>query len=93
MDWIFSTIFRPISCGTSATALEAPSLLREAMEKGTLGAKTGSGLYDWDPDSLSKIKQHRESVLIEWLQRDKEMAEKAAQEELEADRPVVARPM
>jgi 3-hydroxybutyryl-CoA dehydrogenase len=69
---------------------EAPSLLREAMEKGALWAKTGSGLYDWDPDSLSKIKQRRETVLIEWLQRDKEMAEKASREEAEADRPVSA---
>jgi 3-hydroxybutyryl-CoA dehydrogenase len=71
---------------------EAPSLLREAMDKGTLGAKTGSGLYDWDADSLLKIKQHREAVLLEWLQRDKQMAEKATLENLEADRPLMARP-
>lgn len=46
-------------------------LLKEAMEKGTLGAKTGRGLYDWTPDDLAKIKKTREDILIEWLQKDR----------------------
>ncbi|AEG60392.1 3-hydroxyacyl-CoA dehydrogenase family protein [Desulforamulus ruminis] len=46
-------------------------LLKEAMEKGKLGAKTGSGLYDWTPESLIQIKKTRENNLMEWLHKDK----------------------
>ncbi len=53
------------------SSTEIPPLLRETVEKGKLGAKTGAGLYDWTPESLEAIKQRRESVLIEWLQKDK----------------------
>jgi len=53
------------------SSTEIPLLLRETVEKGKLGAKTGAGLYDWTPESLEAIKQRRESVLIEWLQKDK----------------------
>lgn len=52
---------------------EISPLLKEAMEKGTLGAKTGSGLYDWSPERLAEIKKVRENILIEWLHKDKEM--------------------
>jgi len=45
-------------------------LLQQAIDKGTLGAKTGSGLYDWTPESLAKIKKTRENILLEWLQKD-----------------------
>lgn len=51
---------------------EVSPLLKEAVEKGTLGAKTGTGLYDWTPEALAKVKKTRESVLIEWLRKDKE---------------------
>ena len=48
-----------------------PSLLADAKAKGELGAKTGKGLYDWtDAEKLNNIKQVREKVLIEWLQKD-----------------------
>lgn len=49
---------------------EIPSLLRQAVEQGRLGAKTGYGFYDWTPESLAKIQQTRASNLIEWLQKD-----------------------
>jgi 3-hydroxybutyryl-CoA dehydrogenase len=51
---------------------DIPPLLKDAVAKGSLGAKTRSGLYDWTADSLGKIKQTRETVLIEWLKKDKE---------------------
>lgn len=51
-------------------AKKPSALLQQAMDKGTLGAKTGTGLYDWNPDSLAKIKKTRENILIEWLQKD-----------------------
>lgn len=48
-----------------------PALLADAKAKGELGAKTGKGLYDWtDAEKLNRIKQVREQVLIEWLQKD-----------------------
>ena len=45
-------------------------LLQQAIDKGTLGAKTGSGLYEWTPEALAKIKKTRENILLEWLQKD-----------------------
>ena len=53
-------------CNSSETAL----CLKEAVGKGNLGTKTGCGFYDWTLESLAKIKQNREDLLIEWLQRD-----------------------
>lgn len=52
-------------------AKEPSMLLKKAMEENNLGAKTGTGLYDWTPESLQKIKQTREQILIEWLRKDK----------------------
>ena len=52
---------------------EPSELLKKAMKEGNLGAKTGTGLYDWTPDGLQKIKKTRENILIEWLQKDKTM--------------------
>lgn len=49
---------------------DVPAALKKAMAAGTLGAKTGTGLYEWTPEALAKIKQEREKVLIEWLRKD-----------------------
>lgn len=49
-------------------------LLKEAFDRGELGAKTGTGLYTWNPEDLARIRKTRENVLIEWLRKDKEMA-------------------
>lgn len=46
-------------------------LLKQAVEQGRLGAKTGKGLYDWTPENLARIKNNRETNLVEWLQKDK----------------------
>lgn len=50
-----------------------PPLLQQAVENGTLGAKTGTGLHKWTPDELAKIKKIREDNLMEWLKKDWEM--------------------
>lgn len=47
-------------------------LLKNAMEQGNLGSKTGKGLYNWTSEELDKIKETRENNLIEWLKKDKE---------------------
>lgn len=49
------------------------SLLQESIDRGTLGAKTGTGLYDWTPEDLARIKATREINLLEWLQKDKKI--------------------
>jgi 3-hydroxybutyryl-CoA dehydrogenase len=45
-------------------------LLKQAVTKGELGAKTGKGLYPWAAEDLAKIKKTREDGLIEWLKKD-----------------------
>lgn len=49
---------------------EPSDLLKKAMAEGNLGAKTGTGLYQWTPENLATIKKTRENILIEWLQKD-----------------------
>jgi 3-hydroxybutyryl-CoA dehydrogenase len=68
-------IFYNISCYLMAdlcNSADAPRLLKDVVDKGDLGAKTGCGLYDWNQESLAEIKKRRESILIDWLQKDKE---------------------
>ncbi len=49
----------------------APSpLIRERVEKGDLGAKTGRGLYDWSPEKRSAILAKRQKTLIRFLKED-----------------------
>ncbi|CVK20239.1 3-hydroxyacyl-CoA dehydrogenase family protein [Sporomusa sphaeroides] len=48
-------------------------LLKAAVEQGKLGAKTGEGFYTWTPEALAKIKKTRETILLEWLHKDKKM--------------------
>lgn len=64
-----SSYLMPDLCDSS----DISPLLKDAVAKGSLGAKTGSGLYAWTADALARIKQDRETVLIEWLKKDKEM--------------------
>ena len=51
-------------------AKEPSPLLKKAKEENNLGAKTGTGLYEWTPEALEKIKRTREDILVEWLQKD-----------------------
>ncbi len=46
------------------------SVMKKCVDEGKLGAKTGTGLYQWHPDELNAIKERREEILIEWLQKD-----------------------
>lgn len=48
---------------------EPPRLMVEKVEKGELGAKTGEGLYHWDPESIANIKKAREEELIYYLKK------------------------
>lgn len=51
---------------------EVASMFKDIVAKGSYGAKTGSGFYEWPQDNLAQIRKKREHVLIEWLQKDKE---------------------
>lgn len=52
---------------------EPSELLKKAMREGNLGAKTGTGLYNWTPEALNKIKKTRENILLDWLHKDETM--------------------
>ncbi|RYD04114.1 hypothetical protein N752_16155 [Desulforamulus aquiferis] len=51
---------------------EPSHILKSAVEQGNLGAKTGTGLYQWTPEGLENLKRARENNLIELLKRDQE---------------------
>ena len=46
-------------------------ILSELVDQGNLGAKNGSGFYEWTIDELTKINKIRENDLIQWLNKDK----------------------
>lgn len=51
-----------------------PNALIEAKASGNIGSKSGKGIYDWTkPEKLNQIKKTRETILLEWLQKDREM--------------------
>ena len=50
---------------------QVADLFAETVKQGNLGAKTGTGFYEWTPESLNKIKKLREKTLIEWLNKDR----------------------
>jgi len=47
------------------------SLLIDAVKKGQLGIKSGTGLYEWSPESISQITKAREEELIRFLRQDR----------------------
>lgn len=69
-------IFNNISSYLNADLCDskvASDLLKNAVQENHLGAKTGSGLYEWTPEALKKLKSFREDVLVDWLKRDAQM--------------------
>lgn len=57
----------PDLCSTA----EVSPLMAEPVGRGALGAKTGSGFYDWTPEALADLRKKREEVLVEWLKKDR----------------------
>ena len=48
---------------------QAPPSLRERVQRGDLGAKTGVGFYDWSKKSAADVKARRDGFVLEFLQR------------------------
>jgi len=44
---------------------EPLQLIRDKVERGELGAKTGKGFYDWSPDRVEEVIRRRDETLIE----------------------------
>jgi 3-hydroxybutyryl-CoA dehydrogenase len=49
---------------------DLPQLLAERVKQGRLGAKSGSGIFDWDQESVSRIIKERENELIRYVKKD-----------------------
>ncbi len=47
------------------SSTEVPSLLREKVERGELGSKTGKGFYEWTPESAEALRRRIARALIE----------------------------
>jgi len=45
----------------------APQLMRDLVERGDLGAKTGQGFYDWSKKDVSAVKARRDGFVLEFL--------------------------
>ena len=68
---VFNNISKYLMPDLCATH-DVSKLMTTTVEKGDLGAKTGTGFYKWTPETLAEIRKMREKVLIEWLRKDGE---------------------
>ncbi len=71
---VFAYIFGYLGSDLNRDA-GVPHILQQAVDAGRLGAKTGQGLYSWQADTLAELKQKREQMLFEHLQRDRDQSE------------------
>lgn len=47
-------------------------LLKQKVEEGKLGAKKGSGIYNWTNDKIDEIQNERQELLIYFMDQDKQ---------------------
>ncbi len=45
----------------------APSSVRERVERGELGVKTGKGFYDWSNKDWEQVRERRDAFILEFL--------------------------
>ncbi len=49
---------------------KSPDAIREKVERGDLGAKTGKGFYDWTKKDADEVRARRNGFVIEFLKSD-----------------------
>ena len=54
---------------------ESFSRMRNLVDEGKYGQKTGAGFYQWEPEQSEKINEEREGELIYWLKKDRQAKE------------------
>ncbi|WP_404455052.1 3-hydroxyacyl-CoA dehydrogenase family protein [Oceanobacillus kapialis] len=50
--------------------------MKDLVDNGNYGPKTGKGYYDWTPEFTAQMEQEREDELIKWLKKDMKEANK-----------------
>ncbi len=65
---IISTYLFPVLCNSS----EPSKLMRDLVEKGDLGLKSGRGFYDWTPEMKEKMVKLRTGTLLHFLEKDRQ---------------------
>ena len=56
------------------SSTEIPALLKERVERGELGVKTGKGFYEWPPEAAAALRQRIGRMLVEiscWEMEDR----------------------
>ncbi|MEK4803366.1 MULTISPECIES: 3-hydroxyacyl-CoA dehydrogenase family protein [Oceanobacillus] len=51
--------------------------MKELVDNGHIGPKTGKGFYDWTPEMTEKMEKEREEELIHWVKKDLKEAKKS----------------
>ncbi|HWO95943.1 MAG TPA: 3-hydroxyacyl-CoA dehydrogenase family protein [Bacillus sp. (in: firmicutes)] len=64
-DDISSYLFKDLS-----VQQESLSKMRELVDEGNYGQKTGKGFYEWGPVQSRKMNEERERELVYWLKKD-----------------------
>lgn len=67
---VFSSIASYLFADLSADT-EPPRLLTEKVREGLLGAKTGQGLYKWEPERKKEVLEARTRTLVHFLRQDR----------------------
>ncbi|MFP7226290.1 3-hydroxyacyl-CoA dehydrogenase family protein, partial [Priestia filamentosa] len=49
---------------------ESFNMMKNLVDEGNYGQKTGKGFYQWSQDQSKKMNEEREQQLIYWLKRD-----------------------
>lgn len=65
---IQSTVFRQLAPAIRSS-IDLPAIVRQLVERGHLGAKTGRGFHDYPPERLAERQARRDTLLLELAQR------------------------